>query len=77
MPRWFPRTRGDGPPERGGTIRAQGVPPHPRGWSLARGQPSGERPGSPAPAGMVPIPASTWADSGRFPRTRGDGPHPA
>ena len=31
--------------------------------------------GSPAPAGMVPVPPGSRPPSSRFPRTRGDGPH--
>ena len=73
-PSRFPRTRGDGPPIHSRSRCAASVPPHPRGWSL---YPRARRrlpPGSPAPAGMVPIRSVATPPVGRFPRTRGDGP---
>ena len=73
-PRWFPRTRGDGP---GGAGRGPGgveVPPHPRGWSLKSNPPCARLHGSPAPAGMVPGLCLGCQEFRRFPRTRGDGP---
>ena len=73
-PRWFPRTRGDGP---GGAGRGPGgveVPPHPRGWSLAYAWAVKNFVGSPAPAGMVPEHGTRPQGHSWFPRTRGDGP---
>ena len=71
---WFPRTRGDGPSVTGkGAVRAM-VPPHPRGWSRHRLRAARPMLGSPAPAGMVPIPNSDGYLANGFPRTRGDGP---
>ncbi|GAM02313.1 hypothetical protein SP5_076_00950 [Sphingomonas parapaucimobilis NBRC 15100] len=72
--KWFPRTRGDGPPL---TLKPRlklPVPPHPRGWSQCLGGWEMTYYGSPAPAGMVPPKAAPLETSSRFPRTRGDGP---
>ena len=74
--RWFPRTRGDGPSTSGTPHRSRRVPPHPRGWSQARGHDPQGRSGSPAPAGMVPAVTVYRTKARRFPRTRGDGPSP-
>ena len=72
--RRFPRTRGDGPSYSMPSLRRSMVPPHPRGWSR-RGVVAGAHvSGSPAPAGMVPVPVIPAHRSSRFPRTRGDGP---
>ena len=70
----FPRTRGDGPRLKLGRGSALMVPPHPRGWSHATHGLAHRAPGSPAPAGMVPISACATNTTFRFPRTRGDGP---
>ena len=81
LPKWlahcrFPRTRGDGPHIRAALFAPERVPPHPRGWSQRRARSGCLSVGSPAPAGMVRRSLPGAAASGRFPRTRGDGPRP-
>ena len=70
----FPRPRGDGPDD--GTARRArpGVPPPTRGWpAVAEGHEVGVG-GSPAHAGMAPLPQWQALAPRRFPRPRGDGP---
>ena len=50
------------------------VPPHTRGWSPLAAIPAAWPSGSPAHAGMVPYSGPARTRTGRFPRTRGDGP---
>ena len=49
-------------------------PPHTRGWTFAQPLDTTEHPVSPAHAGMDLIQATYPSATGRFPRTRGDGP---
>ena len=50
----LPRTRGDGPRERGIYADVLGAPPHTRGWTRSDAGGRYRRPGSPAHAGMDP-----------------------
>src|SRR3546814_8345230 len=50
------------------------APPHPRGWTHAALQGRDRGCGSPAPAGMDPMPGPTASARAWLPRTRGDGP---
>ncbi len=70
----LPRTRGDRPDPRYRPAPAPGAPPHPRGSTLDLSAASCHRAGSPAPAGIDPIPWRAAAASRRLPRTRGDRP---
>ncbi len=73
----FPRVRGDGPGTGAVLPGTFGVPPRPRGWSLALiGLASADK-GSPASAGMVPRSRIRRMNRVRFPRVRGDGPDDA
>ncbi len=69
-----PRTRGDGPWERGASEPTPPCSPHPRGWSLAEQQRGAAVVLLPAPAGMVPSATSRAPCPLAAPRTRGDGP---
>ena len=71
---WFPRPRGDGPPDAMRGVRLDGVPPPTRGWSRCHWRQRRLQPGSPAHAGMVPGLPLARSGSWRFPRPRGDGP---
>jgi hypothetical protein len=70
----FPRLRGDGPSVRTSCRPRIGVPPPTRGWSPRQTLPRMRQTGSPAYAGMVPLPRTGRAFLPRFPRLRGDGP---
>ena len=72
---WFPRPRGDGPPESMPTSRTPRVSPPARGWSHGNGAIASYAPGFPARAGMVRCSAPRASLRRRFPRPRGDGPH--
>ncbi len=72
-----PRTRGDGPKASLQRIRDRHCSPHPRGWSLRRHDPGIQVDLLPAPAGMVPPPATARWAAVPAPRTRGDGPQRA
>ena len=72
----FPRTRGDRPSASIRRRRGRGVPPHPRGSALARGEGGRHPHGSPAPAGIGPLALRVDSSQERFPRTRGDRPYP-
>ena len=74
---WLPRMRGDGPTLSALHGREVPAPPHARGWTPHRSQPSAGQPGSPACAGMDPTALPAACRSRRLPRMRGDGPHRA
>ena len=72
--RWIPRTRGDGPAERGMSSMDDLDSPHARGWTVRAGARL-ERPrGFPARAGMDPSARASTCSRTGIPRTRGDGP---
>ena len=71
---WLPRTRGDGPGRPWRMARANGAPPHTRGWTHRLAQERHRLDGSPAHAGMDPRPRSPRPALTGLPRTRGDGP---
>ena len=73
-PRWFPRTRGDGPDAKCPGGSGEMVSPHTRGWTLVLRDGVRRQRGFPAHAGMDPRPTATRSIGSRFPRTRGDGP---
>ncbi len=70
----FPRPRGDGPAAWADQWHSGVVPPPTRGWSLTEVTNAKGIKGSPAHAGMVPVPPRSLAFTARFPRPRGDGP---
>ena len=70
----LPRTRGDGPGRDAVRAADTQAPPHARGWTWRLVCLPTVHPGSPARAGMDPVPASTTAARTGLPRTRGDGP---
>ncbi len=70
----LPRGRGDGPTQGGGISEVVGAPPRSRGWTAARRATAEGVMGSPAVAGMDPLPTTAHADAMRLPRGRGDGP---
>ncbi len=70
----LPRVRGDGPGQWCAFVTSEQAPPRARGWTRpprAAGPRSG---GSPACAGMDPLPSCSCASATRLPRVRGDGP---
>ncbi len=69
-----PRTRGDGPFTNASASPSTNCSPHPRGWSLVRGERLRRRALLPAPAGMVPTSFRSPTGDRPAPRTRGDGP---
>ena len=73
-PAWLPRTRGDGPQQRVYAAVQLEAPPHTRGWTRAGVGNAEDRIGSPAHAGMDPVPLATPRPPRWLPRTRGDGP---
>ena len=82
-PRWartsdvsvrLPRTRGDGPPALGDSVRSARASPHTRGWTRGEHRPNDAAEGFPAHAGMDPSYLPAWRRRRRLPRTRGDGP---
>ncbi len=74
LPRWLPRSRGDGPWMRASRTAFAPAPPLTRGWTHMADVAPQTTAGSPAHAGMDPrkIRPSTWYM--RLPRSRGDGP---
>ena len=54
LPRWLPRTRGDGPVQVSWGKASAAASPHPRGWTRGVGQHAVRPRGFPAPAGMDP-----------------------
>ena len=71
---WFPRPRGDGPPEDVPGRSSAGVSPPTRGWTAPHGRSWDERIGFPAHAGMDLRGTTKPTSRIRFPRPRGDGP---
>ena len=72
----FPRPRGDGPEPRGRRPALTAVSPPTRGWTHRGIRDRPCAPGFPAHAGMDPHHAAQPPNTTRFPRPRGDGPHP-
>ena len=73
----FPRTRGDGPHAWcDGRVHVP-FPPHARGWTSDARSGQFSQNVSPARAGMDPSTRGLRSVQACFPRTRGDGPHPA
>ena len=70
----FPRTRGDGPLDVQWAHGMAPFPPHTWGWTLMRDNPGTYKMVSPAHVGMDPGRRKPCGRTGRFPRTRGDGP---
>jgi len=70
----FPRARGDAPSSISSALTDPRVPPRTRGCTLRRGFLPHLLGGSPAHAGMHPIPRRSPSASCRFPRARGDAP---
>src|SRR5580704_13352723 len=73
-PTGLPRKRGDGPLTMNERSRCGQAPPHTRGWTPIWPEMLGSSSGSPAHAGMDPIPSLTRECAHWLPRTRGDGP---
>ena len=72
--RRFPRASGDGPWSIVEFFNHHLFPPRQRGWALDGRGTAGERPVSPAPAGMGPGTSISATGRTRFPRASGDGP---
>ncbi len=72
--RWLPRARGDGPVLTLLTLGLAMAPPRSRGWTPSRARALHDGAGSPALAGMDPLPDPDGPASWRLPRARGDGP---
>ena len=72
--RGLPRTRGDRPNTSGADQLVRAAPPHPRGSTLLAERPDAQPAGSPAPAGIDPIPKAKPVKHCGLPRTRGDRP---
>ena len=72
----FPRARGDGPAVLSQSSMMESLPPRSRGWTLEQVDGRIPTPASPALAGMDPGLRTAPGSPPRFPRARGDGPHP-
>ncbi len=70
----LPRSRGDGPHSGVTYTDVPTAPPLARGWTLEQPSMPDDIAGSPARAGMDPLPACRPRSIGRLPRSRGDGP---
>ena len=70
----LPRTRGDGPCLSCFSLPLMMAPPHTRGWTFGMSRMACATLGSPAHAGMDPLPRRVCPPLRRLPRTRGDGP---
>ena len=71
---WLPRIRGDRPSPSSFQCLHRMAPPHPRGSTLVTRLVSVLPMGSPASAGIDPIPSRPPSPSSRLPRIRGDRP---
>jgi len=71
---WLPRTRGDRPERCKTFFKVSAAPPHTRGSTRRSSANIVRSYGSPAHAGIDPVPPCTACSRNRLPRTRGDRP---